>query len=1136
MNKSMIAMAIVGILALAETVLPGGTAEDTLIQGFLNPPETAKPWAYWWWLDSFAAKEGITRDLEEMKRQGIGGVILFDAGEGGPDAPDGPKFMSSAWRELFKYAIAEADRLGIEVGVNLCNGWDCGGTWVTPEHTAKFLVWSSVPVQDPGKIVKDLPKPEVRDDYYRDIAVITFPDRGQTAGKPDKLTASSFQPGYQPELATDGNPETRWISNGDEPGEGPKPDRPEWLTWEFVKPIVAAALYVYPYPHCGPKECELECSDNGKSFRQIARFSVDQGGAQIKKFPETSARFFRLVIDSSYPFNGPKSWNVQIAEAWLLKKGERAPVGTALKHWDFKVAQRYLVGPAEMLHEEYPATPGEEDCKSKQVIDLTKQRDASGRLTWDVPEGRWTVLRFGYTLLGARTKCTTAGAEGYEVDYLSTEAMDLHFAETAEKLIADAGPLAGKTFKYVHDDSYEVAGPGRIQQLTWTPGFREEFRKRRGYDLLPFLPVFARRIVDSREVSNRFLWDYRRTLGDLFADHHYRRMHELAWKYGLGTHPECGGPDWPHIDALLNEGISEIPMGEFWKRGKEFDGAAWWRKFYSTCDTVKQAATATHIYGKPICQAEAYTSMGPNWEEDFFEMKDIGDLAFCAGLTRQVLCYYTHQPRLDAKPGNQWEGAGTHFDRNVTWWDQIDAWLAYLTRCQYLLQQGLFVADLCYFYGEDVPNYVPAKTAMRPPLPKGYDCDTVNADVLLNRLSAKDGRLVLPDGMSYRLLVLPERRMISPPILRKIAQLVEAGATAIGPRPERAPGLTNYPECDEEVKRLAERLWGNVDGQNVKERKVGKGRIVWGRSLQEILAGDGIPPDFEYHAAAKDANLDFIHRTSKTAEIYFVSNQLNRPEAVECWFRVTGKQPEIWDAVTSERWDATDFRQEGGRTSVPLEFAPRQSWFVVFRRPAKEPKNKRPNFPVLTQIAELAGPWTVKFDPKWGGPEQVVFEKLDDWTKRPEKGIKYYSGKATYKKTFDLPKDLGKSGNRLYLDLGRIENVAEVRLNGKDLGVVWTAPWRVEITDAVRPTGNRLEIDVVNLWPNRLIGDASLPPEKRLTKTNVKKFNKDYPLYPSGLLGPVTLQRSRRHDCPGGSAAGSPAVRASAGATGRRIA
>lgn len=938
----------------------------SLEKGFDDPPASAKPWAYWWWLDSNASKEGITRDLEEMNRQGIAGALVFDAGEG-KGSPVGPRFMSQAWRDLFKHALSEADRLGIELSANLCSGWNAGGTWVTPEHAAKWLVWSSDQVQGGGRVSRDLPRPEVRGDFYRDIAVLAFPEGGRPAGAP------------------------------------------------------------------------------------------------------------------------------------------------GLKNFDFKAARIFLTQIPDVLFEEDAGTPGERDCQSKQVIDLSGQMDSNGRLTWDAPTGAWTVLRLGYTLLGAKTSCASVGSQGLEIDFLSRQAMDLHWGETGAKMLADAGPLAGKTLTYVHDDSYEVAGPNRTQ-LNWTPEFRDEFRKRRGYDLLPYLPVLAGKIVDNREVSNRFLWDYRRTIGDLFADGHYRRMRDLARQHGVGTHPESGGPFWPYIDALELVGINDVPMGEYWKRVPEKpDGKIMWADpgNYAICDTVKQAATAAHIYGKRVCQAEAWTSMGPNWEEDLFDLKDIGDKALCAGLTRNMLCFYVHQPRLDILPGYQWEAAGTHFDRNVTWWDMSHAWLKYLARCQHLLQQGLFVADFCYFYGEDVPNYVPVKTQMRPPLPKGFDCDTINADVLLNRLAVKDGRLVLPDGMSYGYLVLPHRSpaTMSVKVLKRVKELVEAGATVIGPEPERAPGLTDYPACDEGVRRIAAELWGDSKGQ---DPRIGKGRIITEKGLRDILLADGLKPDFKYSGQRKDAALDYIHRAGDGVDIYFIANQLDRSESAECLFRVSGRQPEIWDAVTGERRDAAEWHVTEGRTVMHMQFAPRQSLFVVFRREVsgaeRETQAGKSNFPALSVAEELAGPWTVRFDPKWGGPESVVFEQLVDWTTRPEEGIKYYSGKAVYEKTFDLPEALRQTGKRIHLDLGKLKNVAEVRLNGKELGVVWTAPWRVEITSAMQPAGNQLEIGVVNLWPNRLIGDSKLPEAKRLTVTNVKKFKPDSPLLPSGLMGPVTLQ------------------------------
>ena len=1061
----------VAIASLSAAFLQATAAED-LERGFAQPPDSAKPWAYWWWLDSNASKEGITRDLAEMRRQGIAGVLIFDAGIGGPLAPDGPVFMSDAWRELFKFAVQEADRLGLEASVNLCSGWNAGGTWVKPEHAAQKLVWSQVQVRGPAEVAQAPPQPPAVGGYYRDIAILAFRTSGEEGPTPT-LTASSSYPNYPPALAADGDPKTRWISNGDKPGMGPRPDRPEFFSLEYPEPCTAASLYIVPYSDCGPRDCELQVSGDGKSFRTVARFVVEERQPKAIPFDEASGRVFRVVVTSSYAFQGKPDWNVQIGEIALLKKGQK------------------------------PGIP-RVTCESRSMVDLSAKMDATGRLPWQAPEGHWTILRLGHTLIGAKTSCTSPGAQGYEIDPYCREAMDVHFAATAGKLLADIGPLAGKTLKFTHIDSWELQG-----DPNWSPSLRDELGRRRGYDPLPYLPALAGKIVDSPEITQRFLWDFRRTLSDCIAANYYGRLRELSQQHGMGIHPESGGPCTPVkacIDALQILGISDIPMGEFWARQSEPSGPIAWADW-----TIKQAASAAHIYGRRLVQAEAFTTMGPNWEKDPFMLRDIGDHAFCCGVNRAMLCFYVHQPYLDRLPGYQWEAAGTHFDRNITWWPQIHAWLRYLARCQFLLQQGLFVADVCYFYGEGAPNFVSDRGRVSPPLPPGYDYDVCNAEVITDRMRVNNGRIVLPDGMSYRLLVLPERQDMSPAVLRKIAELAEAGATVVGPKPIRAPGLTGFPECDEMVKELADRLWGKCDGKTLNEHAFGRGRVTWGKALGGILRAGGAPPDLECRAGRQGARIDYIHRSAGEAEIYFVANLANRAEQADCTFRLSGKQPEIWNAVTGERWDATDWRIEDGRTVVPLEFAPRQSWFVVFRRPAEPLARRAPNFPTLEVIQELAGPWRVAFDPKWGGPESVVFEKLDDWTKRPEEGIRYYSGTATYHKTFDLSVPLGQPGKRLFLDLGKVQNVAAVRLNGKDLGVVWAAPWRVEITRAVKPSGNALEIDVVNLWPNRLIGDAKLTPENRLTRTNVQKFyTGQHPLLESGLLGPVTLRAERK--------------------------
>ncbi|MCX6930108.1 MAG: glycosyl hydrolase [Verrucomicrobia bacterium] len=1051
---------LAGSTAVAENSdhLPTGNMQDALEKAFAAPPNESKPWCYWWWLNGAASKEGITRDFEEMRKQGISGALLFDAGEAGPEAPRGPRFMSEEWRELYRHAVREADRCGIALGVNLCSGWDAGGPWVTPEHAAKKLAWAQTSVKGPGHVNVALPKPEAVQGFYRDIVVLASPMVGGAMAEA-KLCASSQYQNYAPARAEDGDEESRWISNGDKPGMGPTPEKPEFLQFDFDEPWTAAGIYLKPYSECGPKDIEVQCSDDGQVFRPLKRQTLKPRDSVTVVFDEARGKHFRVVFLSAHPFNDGASWNVQVAEIGLLSKDELAN----------KAEARWVGDRA-------------------RALDISKFTDPGGQLSWDVPPGNWKVLRIGCTLHGDAIKCVGGGPSGPELDPMSAAAMDAHFAETGAKLIDDAGPLAGKSLQYFHIDSWELGQP------TWTPQMREEFQRRRGYDPLPFLPAVLGRTVDDADSTRRFLQDYRRTAADLVAANYYGRLRELTLKGGLrGTHPESGGPFFTHwIDGLQCEGINDVPMGEFWKRNIEPDGQI----VHHHNPSLKQAACAAHIYGKRDCQAEAFTSFGDDWADDPWSMKDIGDAAFCDGLTRNVLCFWVHQPRLDAKPGFQWAHVGTHFDCNLTWWPLGSAWLTYLARCQHLLRQGLFVADFAYLQDEAIPGFIASRPQQQPALPSGFDYDVLNAEVLLSRAAASNGRLALPNGMSYRYLVLPQNpgAVLSPATLRKVDELAKAGVTVIGPNPLAAA-----------VSKMRE---GTLDA---------------------AVRADGLVPDIEFRNPPAGAKFDWIHRRHGDTEIYFISNQSALDTTANLVFRVAGKQPELWDAVTGGIRDLPDWREENGRTIVPMQFVPRQSWFVMFSKKAQAPGKATTarNFPELEPGQEIGGAWDVSFDPSWGGPKQVNFEKLEDWTARSEDGIRYYSGIATYKKSFQWTGSLPEA-RQVFLDLGAVKNLARVRLNGRDLGVIWTAPWRVSVTNVLKAGSNELEIDVANLWPNRLIGDAALPKEKRITVTNVrtydtmssgtygcpkceerKKSGKPAALLSSGLLGPARLLTQR---------------------------
>jgi hypothetical protein len=794
------------------------------------------------------------------------------------------------------------------------------------------------------------------------------------------------------------------------------------------------------------------------------------------------------------------------------------PPGTVtrppIQNWEQKAMHRALHFSApdtSPLLQDAPATPGEEDASSSEVLDLTSRLDQNGVLRWAIPAGPWMVLRIGCTI-GDHSRVSTSsdGWKGFALDVLDAGAFSRYWDAVIDPLIADAGPLAGRTLKYLHTDSWEV------EAVNWTPTLREEFRRRRGYDFLPYLPVVTGRIIGSRLVSNRFLNDFRKTLGDLAIDNHYRLFRERAHRYGLQIHPESGGPHAVPVDAQRCLGFNDVPMSEFW--------ALSWRHRVGESNRffVKQPASAAHTYGRRLVAAEGFTTIGPHWQETLWDnLKPSFDRASCEGLNLLVWHAFTCSPAEMGLPGQEYF-AGTHFNPNSTWWSRSKPFLTYINRCQFLLQQGLFVADVCYYYGDHVPNFAQLKRSDPARVLPGFDYDVITEEAILTRLRVESGRLVLPDGMSYRMLVLPDRPQISLPILRKLSQFIEAGATIIGPKPLHATSLQNYPACDEELTQLTTRLWGKSNSHTPSQRKVGFGRVIQNQSAREVLLASGISPDFEFEGGDSNTALDYIHRRVDATELYFVANRSNRLETVTCAFRVTGKQPELWDPVTGQIRHLVSWTCHEGRTTLPLEFPPFGSLFIVFRHLAQTPSPaiEKPNFPQFQPLHELEGPWTVAFDPVWGGPAAVVFAQLTNWATHSETGIKYYSGTATYRKSFDLPKgtpspqrnpQAATSQTKVYLDLGSVKELAEVRLNGRNLGVLWSQPFRVEITGLLKPDGNQLEIDVVNFWPNRIIGDQMLPSSQRRTRTNIRKLTRDTPLMDSGLLGPVRLLETVRN-------------------------
>ena len=870
----------------------------------------------------------------------------------------------------------------------------------------------------------------------------------------------------------------------------------------------------------------------------------------------------------------PPTWYVcrDICVQAVRKAPEGAPMkDAAIPHWSAKAFYSGLgfqeIFPLGLLSAGFDHDAGAEPLRGEEILDITSCFDGR-KLVWDAPEGEWTVIRYAWTCTGARTSTTSDGWEGLSLDHLDPEAFALYRDSVLLPLIRTAKE-AGNSVRFLLTDSWEMG------LVNWTERFPEEFRRFRGYDLWRYLPVMTGRVVESPEVSNRFLQDVRRTVSDCILNYHYKPFRELANAHGMMTDPEAGGPCYTPVDALEVLGACDIPHGEFWARATSHVASEGARL------SVRQSACVAHTNGRRFVEAEGPTSIGPHWERSPKELKGLLDRVFCSGVNRLVWHTFTSSPAEWGRPGVEYF-AGTHLNRNVTWWEQAGDFVGYIDRCSYLLQQGLFVADVLIYNGDDVPNMVFLKEE-EAGFPFGYDWDKCSKSVVLERLSvAGDGRIVLPDGMSYRVLVLPPLETIDLDVMRRIERMVLDGMTLVGDPPKRTTGLAHYPDGDRELKEITDRMWrcdmgGWMDGVNRTENRYGRGRVIRGQELGNVLTALGAPPDFAYTGADPRTRLDFIHRTTDDQEIYFVANRfarqgiddyfyryLPRPydrfEQVECRFRVTGRAPQFWNPLTGEIEPVRYYCERDGYTCIPMHFAPEGSCFVVFPKdvpPVRhivradrrtEPlflsQSVVPRYPAIgfaddggtlcadlyepgeytlywsdggvSHVAaerlpaetELTDPWTVRFDPAWGPACPVRFDSLRSWTEFDDPQIRYYSGTATYEKEFTMDRAQLR-GRKVLLDLGNVQEVAVIRLNGHEFPVSWSDPCEADITRWVRPGTNRLSVDVVNLWPNRLIGDGKLPPGERRTRSNVSKYDAadaEKYLRVSGLLGPVRIR------------------------------
>lgn len=908
------------------------------------------------------------------------------------------------------------------------------------------------------------------------------------------------------------------------------------------------------------------CGDPGNP-----RIAADNGLKKIVTAETTTSGPGKVALKLPMP---PAS-NI-FYEDIAIQAVRKREIGTGtIKNWSIKSYNKHSYN-LDSFYEALPDEGRSEAIDSQQIVDLTSKFQ-DGVLTWDVPHGDWTIIRYGMTATG---KLNHYASQGYKgglcYDPINARGLKAQFNDVGKPLI-EIAKKSGTSLKFLHIDSWEMG------LCNWTQDFEESFRKYRGYDMRPYLPVLAGKIVDSREISNRFLEDFRLTISDLAVDENYQLLNTLADADGISFHAESAGPHQPPVDGLRSLAAADIPMGEAWSR------AATHRVQEPKRMQVALGASAAHIYGKRYLAAEAPTSIGPVWERSPSEVKNVLDRILCTGANRINWHTYDSSPDEFGLPGIAYM-AGTHLNRNVTWWKESKEFIAYINRSQHMLTQGLHVADVLGFLGSRVPFFAVLHRLERNDIPAGYAWDMCNADAFLKRASVKDGRIILPDGKSYALFALSDDRQMYLPLLRKIEKLVREGMILVGNPPQRPFGLSGYPESDAEFKAVVKKLWGDADGSSPVVKPYGKGSVYAGHSTDKVLEKLGIGPDLAWQPS-EDVDLEYIHHTSVDGniDVYYVINKWARhgindltyrytpslPDRfvnVRCSFRVDGeRQVERWDPVSGRITPVHVYENRDGYYHLPVSLEPEGGAFYVFRKASSrrhvnriakdgvvlndgntplevgasecffrdeglevldkgnykitfaDGKSMECDHPAATDPVTIGGSWNVDFleRSQLGSPFSATYNVLKSWTKSENRAEKYFSGTARYTKSFSLSKDMSDEKLRAYLDLGYVGDVATIRLNGEKLGVLWKAPYIIDITDHVKPGENRLEVDVTNLWINRLVGDQKLPPDQRKARSNLlssrissrlKREDADKNLRASGLIGPVRILLSRVYE------------------------
>ncbi|MBD2702721.1 glycoside hydrolase [Spirosoma sp. BT702] len=1071
------------------------------LQEFTTPPNSAKPRVWWHWMNGNITKDGIQKDLEWMNRVGIGGFQNFDANLFTPVVvPKKLVFMTPEWKDAFRFTTEQASQKGLEMAIAGSPGWSVtGGPWVEPKDAMKKYVWTQTNVAGGKAFTGKLPQPAPITGPFQNIKLESGGLTGGFVGTVPSFYQDAIVIAYKvpaseknltelnPKVSSSGGSFTLTeLTDGDLGKTTFLPPlavgEDMYIQYAFDTPQTFKALSIVgaikgPLAEFrgGNENRTLQVSDDGMSFRDVAKVPGSIAAQNTVSFPATTAKFWRMAIKTLPPPTNPFGGLM----------GQR---GGEAKSEGVNVAEFVLYNTDRIDQYEDKAgfTPYKEDTKTaitsradaiptEDVVDLTSKMQPDGTLNWTAPAGNWVVMRFGYSLTGRQNHPASPEATGLEVDKLDKEAVR-KYINTYLDMYKDAtgGMMGSKGLQYMVLDSYEAG------HMNWTKSFPEEFQKRRGYTIQPWLPVLAGRVIKSTDASEKFLWDFRKTIGELITESHYEVIGDELHKRGMKRYTESheGGRIYL-ADGMDVKRYADVPMSAMWTPGSLAGGSD--EEVRSEGD-IRESASVANIYGQNILAAESMTAAGNAFSSYPEKLKRTADLEMASGLNRFVIHTSVHQPLDDKLPGFSLGPFGQWYTRQETWAEPGKAWIAYLGRSCYLLQQGRNVADVLYYYGQNY-NITWITREKLPAIPTGYEFDFVNASALLNAVSVKNGQLVAKSGNTYRLLVLDESaKNMTLPVLKKLRELVKAGAKVVGTKPEQSPSLSDNPA---EFQTIVNEIWASPN-------------VVKG-SIADALKAQSVAED----VIVKNATSKILYRHRQTADqdIYWLDNRSDNPTPAEVSFRVTGKVPMLWNPQTGKTETVT-YKIKDGRTIVPLQFESWDAYFIVFSGKASTMAYTKPA-EKTGELLTISTPWTVRFQENRSAPPQATFASLASWTNNSDPGIKYFSGTATYDNSFNVA--LVDKSAHYVLDLGDVKNIAEVTVNGQNMGIIWKKPFRVDVTSALKTGANNVSIKVTNTWVNRLVGDQQPDVKQKITFATMPFYKADSPLLPSGLLGPVRV-------------------------------